>query len=64
MTQSISFDAATTTRRSQGNHPVRRLVLWTSILVVTSAIGMLLALDASITPGQRIEMFQQSGVFP
>jgi len=34
------------------------------ILVLMLIVCMVLALDASLTPEQRIATFQQSGVFP
>ena len=40
------------------------LVPWALILAVTLVVCTALMLDASITPEQRLALFQHSGLFP
>jgi hypothetical protein len=40
------------------------LVPWTLILAVTLVVCTVLTLDASMTPEQRLALFQHSGMFP
>jgi hypothetical protein len=38
--------------------------VWILILAVSIVVGTLLALDGSMTLAERIEPYQQSGLFP
>jgi anti-sigma-K factor RskA len=62
MNRPRSIDAALTTERSESKHADRPFAIWALILVVAAVT--VLALDASLTPEQRILLFQQSGMFP
>jgi len=42
----------------------RILVPWALILAVTLVVCTALTLDASMTPEQRLALFQHSGIFP
>jgi hypothetical protein len=64
MDQHAAFDAALITSMSEKKSEVRALV-WCSFIVaaVILAIGVLM-LDSSLSPDQRITVFQQSGFYP
>jgi anti-sigma-K factor RskA len=64
MNQPVSIDAALTTERSETKHADSPFAIWALILVVAAVACAVLALDASLTPEQRILVFQQSGIFP
>jgi hypothetical protein len=57
MTQDVSFDDAVTAKTWS-----RGLPLWPLILI--AFVGLILTLDASLTPDQRHEVFLQSGMYP
>jgi hypothetical protein len=65
MNSHISIDAATTLDRPESKEGNRRIALWSSILVVMTltTIGFV-ALDASLTPEQRVALYSGSGAFP
>jgi hypothetical protein len=42
----------------------KSLWVWAFILVVAVVVCTTLALDASMTPAERIAPYQQSGMFP
>jgi len=42
----------------------KTLAIWALISVVVVVVCTVVVLDASITPAQRIEPYQQSGLFP
>jgi len=42
----------------------KTLTVWILILVVSVFVGTLLALDGSMILAERIEPYQQSGLFP
>jgi hypothetical protein len=42
----------------------RRFGVWAFVAVLTVIACVVLILDASITPEQRIVLFEQSGLFP
>ena len=66
MNRHVSIDAGTT----PVEHPVskgenRRIALWASILIVMTLTTIaFVALDASLTPEQRIALYSGSGTFP
>jgi hypothetical protein len=64
MNRPVSIDTALTTERSESKHADRPFAIWALILVVAAVLCAVLALDASLTPEQRILLFQQSGTFP
>jgi hypothetical protein len=64
MNQYVALDAAPATHVSQRKGEGHLLALCLFILVAAGlAIAALLA-DRSLTPEQRIQMFQQSGTYP
>jgi hypothetical protein len=64
MDQHAAFDAALITSMSEKKSEVRVLA-WCSFIIaaVILAIGVLM-LDSSLSPDQRITVFQQSGFYP
>jgi hydrogenase-4 membrane subunit HyfE len=64
MAQHAAFDAALITSMSEKKSEVRVLA-WCSFIIaaVILAIGVLM-LDSSLSPDQRITVFQQSGFYP
>jgi hypothetical protein len=60
----VAFDAAPTTSTSERKGEVRLLALWPFVLVVAILAIIALISDGSVTPDQRIQAFQQSGVYP
>jgi hypothetical protein len=64
MNRTISFDAAPAVKRATRTVAERRFALWAFVAVLTVTACMVLILDASITPEQRIAVFEQSGFFP
>ena len=64
MNQHVVLDAALATSVPQRKGEGRLLALSSFILVAAVlAIAVLLS-DSSLTPEQRIQVFQQSGVYP
>jgi hypothetical protein len=57
MTQLVSIDGAVTAKTGR-----RGLPLWPLILI--AFVVLILTLDASLTPDQRLTVFLQSGMFP
>jgi hypothetical protein len=62
MNQHVSIDAAPITKASQRKGESRPFPLWPLILV--ALVVLILTLDASLTPDQRLEVFLQSGMYP
>jgi hypothetical protein len=60
----VAFDAAPTTSTSERKGEVRLLALWPFVLVVAILAIIAVISDGSVTPDQRIQVFQQSGVYP
>jgi predicted nuclease with RNAse H fold len=59
----VSIDAATTLDRSVSKGQNRRIALWSSIVIVLTLTTIaVVALDAPLTPEQRIALY--SGTFP
>jgi hypothetical protein len=56
-TTAVSIDTATTAKAGSQGVP-----LWPLILI--AFVGLILSLDASLTPDQRLEVFLQSGMYP
>jgi hypothetical protein len=65
MNPHVFIDAAVTLDRPVSKEGNRRIALWSSILiVVTLATIAFVALDASLTPEQRVALYSGSGAFP
>jgi hypothetical protein len=64
MTQYLSVDAAPTTTSLERKHGARPVAVW--LFIVAAAVIALGAIvcDASLTPDQRVQAYQQSGTFP
>jgi len=61
----VSIDAATTLDRPVSKGQNRRIALWSSILIaMTLTTIAFVALDASLTPEQRVALYSGSGAFP
>jgi hypothetical protein len=64
MNQHVAIDAGFATEAPQRKGQARLLAVGSFILVVaTLAIAALIS-DRALTPDQRIEVFQQSGIYP
>jgi len=64
MDQHVAFDAALTTSTPERKGEVRVLA-WCSFIIVGAILGIVaLISDSSLTPDQRIAVFQQSGFYP
>jgi hypothetical protein len=64
MNRPIPFDATPALKRALGTVAERRFALWTFVAMLIVTACAVLILDASITPEQRIALFEQSGFFP
>jgi hypothetical protein len=65
MNRHVSIDAATSLERSVSKREDRRIALWSSILIVMILTTIaFVALDASLTPEQRIALYSASGAVP
>jgi hypothetical protein len=64
MNRHVILDAALTKSTPKTRGEVRLLALWPFIVVVAILAIVALVSDASLTADQRIEVFQQSGVYP
>jgi hypothetical protein len=64
MNRHVILDAALTKSAPETRGEVRLLALWPFIVVVAILATVALVSDASLTADQRIEVFQQSGVYP
>jgi hypothetical protein len=64
MNQHVVLDASLATGTRERKREVRLLLVWAFIFVF--AIGAVAALisDRSLSPEQRIQVFQQSGAYP
>jgi hypothetical protein len=62
MTQQIALDSTLTTRVPEGQ--ARLLAVWAFILLTAILAIAALISDRSLTPDQRIAVYQQSGVYP
>jgi len=61
----VSIDAAAVLERSVSKRQNRRIALWCSILIVMALTTVaFVALDASLTPEQRVALSSGSGAFP
>ena len=64
MDQHLAFDASLITSRPERKSKVR-VLLWCSFIIAVSILVIaVLVLDSSLTPDQRITIFQQSGFYP
>jgi hypothetical protein len=64
MNRHVTLDAALTKSTTETRGGVRLLALWPFIFVVAILAIVALVSDASLTADQRIEVFQQSGMYP
>jgi hypothetical protein len=64
MNQHVALDAALERNAPKTNGEVRLLALWPFILVLAILAIVALVSDASLTADQRIQVFQQSGIYP
>jgi hypothetical protein len=64
MNQHVALDAALATSVPQRKAEGRLLALSSFILVAAVLTIAVLLSDSSLTPEQRIQVFQQSGVYP
>ena len=64
MTQQVAFDSTLTTGAPERTGQGRLLAVWSFIVVVAILAITALVSDRSLTPNQRIAVFQQSGLYP
>jgi hypothetical protein len=64
MNRDIALDTALATSTPETKGEIRLLALWPFILAVAILAIVAVVSDNSLTPDQRIEVFQQSGVYP
>jgi hypothetical protein len=64
MNRHVILDAALTKSAPETRGEARLLALWPFIVVVAILTIVALISDASLTADQRVEVFQQSGVYP
>ena len=64
MNRPVALDAALATNALERKSELRQLPMWSFIIVVGIVVIAALVSDRSLTPDQRIEMFQQSGMYP
>jgi hypothetical protein len=64
MNRPIRMDTTPALKRALGTVVECRFALWTFVAMLTVTTCVVLILDASITPEQRIVLFEQSGLFP
>jgi hypothetical protein len=64
MNRPIPLDPSPAPKHAVGTVAERRFALWTFVAMLTVTTCVVLILDASITPEQRIALFEQSGRFP
>jgi hypothetical protein len=63
MNQHVALDAALATSVPQRKGKGRLLALC-SFILVAAVLAIALISDSSLTPEQRIQVFQQSGMYP
>jgi hypothetical protein len=64
MNRQVSIDAALTTNASESKGESRPFMLWPLLLVGLIVASVMLTLEASLSPDQRIAVFLQSGMYP
>ena len=64
MNQQVALDAALATEAPERKGQGRLLAVWSFVLVVTILAIAALISDHSLTPDQRIAVYQQSGGYP
>jgi hypothetical protein len=64
MRQVYLDDTSLTTEEPESRREYRHLVRWPLILGAAAVVCSVLWLDASMTPQERIAVFEQSHVFP
>ncbi len=64
MSADVTVDRVPATSIAERKHAVRLMALWPFLVAVGILAIVALISDASLTPDQRIEVFQQSGFYP
>jgi hypothetical protein len=65
MNRPVSIVDAATTLQPVSQKEIRRIALWSSIVIVLTLTTIaFVALDASLTPEQRVAFYSGSGAFP
>jgi anti-sigma-K factor RskA len=64
MNRPILFDATPALNRTPRTVTEHRFALWAFVAVLAVTACTVLILHASLTPEQRIALFEQSGFFP
>ena len=64
MTQQVTLDTAQATSMPERKGELRLLPVWSFIIVVGVVVIAALISDSSFTADQRLEVFQQSGIYP
>jgi hypothetical protein len=64
MNRPIPFNAIPAPKHAPRTVAERRYALWIFVAALSVIACTVLILDASITPDQRIALFEQSGLFP
>jgi hypothetical protein len=64
MNHPVTLDAALATSMPETRSERRLLPMWSFIIVVGIVVIAALISEGSLTPDQRIEVFQQSGMYP
>jgi len=65
MNKSVMFDAGLTTSAHESKKDKVRLLAFLPLIFVFAIVAVVaLISDSSLTPEQRIQVFQQSGPFP
>jgi hypothetical protein len=64
MNQPVALDAVLATSAPERKGDPRLSLVWSFIVVVAIVAIAALISDGSLTPDQRIEMFQSSGIYP
>jgi anti-sigma-K factor RskA len=64
MNRPVAFDAAMTTSTQERKNEVRLVALWPFIIAVAILAVVALISDSSLTLDERMQLLQQSGVYP
>ena len=64
MNRPMALDAALATGRPERKSEPRPWPMWSFIIVASIVVIAALISDGSLTPDQRLEVFQQSGMYP
>ena len=64
MNQPLTLDVALAAGTPERKSEPRLLSMWSFIIVAGIVVIAILISDGSLTPDQRLEVFQQSGMYP